>query len=962
MAIIKRIPKGSPLTAGEMDANLTILEETSGSFTALMTGSFLAVSSSVANLSTLQGTLSGQFTGSALISGSLKFTSASISFKNTTDKVVVYDPADGAIGWSLVSGSIQTSGTSGTSATSGTSGVNGTSGTSGTNGTTGTAGSTGTAGTSGISGTNGSAGTSGVSGTSGQDGTLAGADLVPRIQQATSSLQQATASLNIFTGSLSRFYQTTASIHIFTASTDLSILGVSIFTSSQSNVNLNIARVTGSLNFATSSLNVTTGALNTFTGSIRGEVNGLEAYTQSLKATTLISGAAQITALGFGGGAGSSDFPYTGSAIISGSLQITGSLNHNGNLNSTGIVSGAIGLATSGPLTASLREGYVWVGGPTNQNNRQIATSSLSGGGGSISVVRGVNTYTSVSTLTYSSNFSVTNLGGGNISFDVVGGGGGGTNGTAGSSGTSGATSTAGTSGTSGLSGTSGSSLAGTDGTSGTSAIGSSGTSGSPGVSGTSGSSGTSGGSNGSAGSSGTSGITTQLGVRDSGGITTVYGVSDISFSGSITLTPSGSSGVIVTLTGGNASSFSSASYNGWITGSAQILDAGFVQSSSGIFKDFIVTQSMVRDWNVTNSGNTAYVLTPANDPTLESGNDVDIWLFQGDTIVFNVNAASHPLWIKTSPTTGTGNGVSGVNNNGAASGTITWNTTGSLPGTYYYQCQNHAAMVGNIYVKERQRRTQFKDGRIVHTGSMWVDGGMIVTGSIYFSGSLYQNGVAFQGGGGSSVFAQTGSYYSANGDLYVTGSFRVSGSITASAITVTSPGTPEIYSSTNINLNAGNAVVITSSSLRLASFSDGQTSSLAPANGDMYYNTTTNKFMGRISGSWIDFTSGSSVGGAGGGTSGTSGTSGLLSLTGTTANGLVRYDGSGANASVLSSLTFSGTSLQVTSSLHVSSLVKIAPSNPLPATPEAGTFAVSGSGAVYKPYFYDGSAWNALY
>ena len=59
MAIIKRISNGAPLTAAQMDANLTILDETSGSFTALMTGSFLAVSASVANLSTLQGTLSG---------------------------------------------------------------------------------------------------------------------------------------------------------------------------------------------------------------------------------------------------------------------------------------------------------------------------------------------------------------------------------------------------------------------------------------------------------------------------------------------------------------------------------------------------------------------------------------------------------------------------------------------------------------------------------------------------------------------------------------------------------------------------------------------------------------------------------------------------------------------------------------------------------------------------------------
>jgi len=45
-------------------------------------------------------------------------------------------------------------------------------------------------------------------------------------------------------------------------------------------------------------------SLNLFTSSIRGEVSELEAYTQSLKSTGLISGAAQITALGFASSAG----------------------------------------------------------------------------------------------------------------------------------------------------------------------------------------------------------------------------------------------------------------------------------------------------------------------------------------------------------------------------------------------------------------------------------------------------------------------------------------------------------------------------------------------------------------------------------------------------------------------------------------------------------------------------------
>ena len=908
MAITKRLIKGAPITALEMDANLTELENISSSFG--------AVSASVSNLSTLQGTLSGQFTGSALISGSLKFTSASISFKNTTDKVIVYDSTDGSIGWSLVSGSITTSGTAGTGGTSGTGGTAGTTGTAGTSGTnapgltSGTAGTSGSSGTSGINGTSGTSGTNGTSGTSGSSG---------------SSGSSGTTGSNGTTGTAG-----------------------SSGTSTDSNL--------------TNRLMQTTASLNTFTGSIRGEVSGLESYTASLKAVNIVSGAAQITALGFGAGGGSS-FPYTGSAIISGSLELTGSAFIRGGVNASGIVSGAAGLSTAGPLTASLSEGYVWVGGSSNQNTRQIATSSLGGaGGGTISVIRGANNYTSVDTLEMSANFSVTNLGGGNLAIDVVGGGASGTSGSSGSSGfpgTSGSTGSAGTSGSSGQPGQGGSS--GTSGTNGSN--GTAGTTGSNGVSGTSGTSGV-GGSNGTAGTAGTSGTATQLGVRDGGGISAVYNVNDISFSGSVILTPSGSSGVIVTITGGNANSFVSASYNGWITGSAQILDAGFVQSSSGIFKDFIVTQSMVRDWSVVNNGNVGYVFAPSNDPTLERGEDVDIWVYHGDTIIFNVVAASHPFYIKTSVTTGTGQQVTGVTNNGATGGTVRYNTSGSVPGTTIFYCSSaNSNLSGPIYIKERQRRTEFKDGRIVHTGSMWVDGGMTLTGSIWLSGSIYQNGVPFSGGGGGGPFAQTASYYSANGDVFVTGSLRISGSITASAITVTSPGTPELYSATNINLNAGNAVVITSSSLRLAQFTNAQTSSLTPINGDVYYNSTTNKFMGRTSGSWIEFTSGSSVGGAGGvGSNGTSGTSAVASFSGTTNLGVITWNSSSAIGSVNNNLLFDGSTLRVTSSISVGQAITLASVNPLPTSPAAGMLAVSASLAgVSNLYFYNGTTWTQL-
>ena len=968
MAIIKRIPKGSPLSALEMDANLDILESTSGSFTAFMTGSYLSVSASVSNLSTLQGTLSGQFTGSALISGSLKFTSASISYDNSTDKVMVFNPSNSTVGWSRVSGLDGTAGTSGVSGTAGTSGVNGTSGINGTSGTSGTAG------TSGITGTNGTAGTSGQSGTSGQDGTLAGADLVPRLQQATSSLQQATASLNTFTGSVGRFFQVTSSLHAYTASNDTHILGISSYTSSNEAVIQRLQQATASLNSYTGSESAvvnrvlqTTASLNTFTGSIRGEISGLESYTASLKATTLISGAAQITALGFGAGGGTGDgvFKATGSKLnTTNDLEITGSLQINGTFIVAGRVSGSTGLSTTGPLTASLRQGYTWVGGADNLSVVQVATSSLGGGGGSVSVIRGGNTYTSVTTLNFNEDFTITNPSGGVIGIDVAAGIGG--SGTSGSSGSSGLPGTSGTSGigTSGTSGSSGSSISGTDGTSGTSAIGSSGTTGSNGVTGTSGSSGSSGVSQpGSGGTSGSSGQGIVLGVRD-GGITQVLGVTDITFSGSVVLTTSGSNGVIVTLTGGNANSFSSASYNGWITGSQQMVEAGFAQTASAAFKNLRVSSSMVREWGVTANGNDGYVFNAQNDPTLEEGEDVELWAYVGDSLRFVVDSTSHPFYLKTSPTVGTGNTISsGVTNNGATAGTVIWDTTGAVPTTYYYISSNNANLTGAITLLPQGRRTDIERGRLVHTGSMWVDGGIVVSGSIYLTGSIYQNGVPFSGGGGGGPFAQTGSYYSANGDVFVTGSLRISGSITASAITVTSPGTPEIYSATNINLNAGNAVVITSSSLRLAQFSDGQTGSLTPINGDIYYNTTTNKFMGRVSGSWIDFTSGSSVGGGGGasGTSGTSGTAALSSFSGTTENGVITYGTSGGVGNVESNLKFDGSSLEVSSSVYIQSILKLASSNPLP-NGQGGMIAVSASLAgVSNLYFHNGTTWTQL-
>ena len=104
----------------------------------------------------------------------------------------------------------------------------------------------------------------------------------------------------------------------------------------------------------------------------------------------------------------------------------------------------------------------------------------------------------------------------------------------------------------------------------------------------------------------------------------------------------------------------------------------------------------------VGNSGASHYVFTGTDSTTTHSSaNDPRINCNVGDTLVFNVNASGHPFYIKTSATTGTGNQVTTgtISGNGASVGTVTWDTTGAQPATYYYICQFHSGMVGQIVI-----------------------------------------------------------------------------------------------------------------------------------------------------------------------------------------------------------------------------------------------------------------------
>ena len=101
---------------------------------------------------------------------------------------------------------------------------------------------------------------------------------------------------------------------------------------------------------------------------------------------------------------------------------------------------------------------------------------------------------------------------------------------------------------------------------------------------------------------------------------------------------------------------------------------------------------------SVTASSNNDYTLVGTDANGEVNGNDPSITMSVGETISFSVNAASHPFYIKTVQGGGTSDQVSGVSNNGATNGVVSWAPTAA--GTYYYQCSDHNGMYGVITVQ----------------------------------------------------------------------------------------------------------------------------------------------------------------------------------------------------------------------------------------------------------------------
>jgi alpha-tubulin suppressor-like RCC1 family protein/plastocyanin len=99
---------------------------------------------------------------------------------------------------------------------------------------------------------------------------------------------------------------------------------------------------------------------------------------------------------------------------------------------------------------------------------------------------------------------------------------------------------------------------------------------------------------------------------------------------------------------------------------------------------------------NVTNDGSGAYTLSGTDRNGSVSGNNAGVSVEVGDTLNFVVDASGHPFYIRVSDG-GANVSTPAATNQGTQSGTVSW--TPNTAGTYYYQCGNHAGMIGTITV-----------------------------------------------------------------------------------------------------------------------------------------------------------------------------------------------------------------------------------------------------------------------
>jgi hypothetical protein len=103
------------------------------------------------------------------------------------------------------------------------------------------------------------------------------------------------------------------------------------------------------------------------------------------------------------------------------------------------------------------------------------------------------------------------------------------------------------------------------------------------------------------------------------------------------------------------------------------------------------------KTYNVTNNGASAYIF---NGEGLSNASNSNFTFKRGSTYTFNVNTPGHPFLIKSVQGTGTSNSYnSGVTNNRAISGAVTFIVPIDAPNTLFYNCEFHGSMTGTITI-----------------------------------------------------------------------------------------------------------------------------------------------------------------------------------------------------------------------------------------------------------------------
>jgi hypothetical protein len=100
------------------------------------------------------------------------------------------------------------------------------------------------------------------------------------------------------------------------------------------------------------------------------------------------------------------------------------------------------------------------------------------------------------------------------------------------------------------------------------------------------------------------------------------------------------------------------------------------------------------------NDSAAALVFQPDDRFFLDSASNPTLYLRRGETYKFNITSLTHPIYIKTAQSTGTGDQyTNGVINNGQQAGVLTFTPPMNAPATLYYQASSSADITGTINI-----------------------------------------------------------------------------------------------------------------------------------------------------------------------------------------------------------------------------------------------------------------------